>query len=475
MRLISYSILFCLTLLVGNASTFTPETSLVEIEVTKKTYDYIRPWTIRNHQTRKNGIIIGQKKILTTADNLSGQYLCRIKKGGVSRQYTAELKWIDYYANVAIFDVAEPEFWTGMHPVELAEITPQSGNLQIYRWRAGRIEERAAEIIRLYNGTSKLSYLQHLKLAVSSDIDSAGWAEVAVDGDQLVGLTSSAAKDTITILPSPFIASVIERHALTDDPVLGYFDFRYMGGKNPALLQSKGLDAHDVGVVVTEVGGKRLSANTLKVGDIILAIDGFEIDSEGKYIDPLYGRLSMSGLATRAHAAGTSIPMRIWRAGAEQTIDYVLPRADFSKSLIPQRRYDAPPQYLITGGLIFQPLNGPLMSALGQNKPVLLDYYSSSSAMNEREGLVLLSGVLPDDYNIGYEGLRYVLIDQINGQTIQNLEDVKTALKNPIDAFHRIHFMHDESIQNIVLDANQLSAATARILSHYRIPEENSE
>ena len=457
------------------ATAFNPETSLVEIEVTKKTYDYRTPWVTRNQQTRKNGILIGAHQILTTADGLSGQYLCRIKKGGVSRQYTATLKWVDYYANVAIFDVAAADFWQGMQPVALADTIPQSGELQIYRWHSGRIEERAAEIIRLYSGTSKMSYLQHLKLSVSSDIAAAGWSEVVCDDDRLIGLTASATKDKLTILPAPFIAGVISRRGLENDPGLGYFDFKYMLGKNPALLQSKGLEQKDLGVVITEVGGKRLSQNTLRVGDVILAIDGFKIDSEGKYVDPHYGRLSMSGLATRAHPAGASIPIRIWRDGSEQTVEYILPRADFDKSLIPERRYDAAPQYLIAGGLVFQPLNGPLLAALGKNKPILLDYYTEQPPLEGREGLVLLSAVLPDDYNRGYEELRYMLIDQINGQTIHKLADVEAALEAPVDGFHRIRFMHDEAVKHIVLDAEEMPLATVRILNHYRIPAASSD
>ncbi|PXA04911.1 hypothetical protein DDZ13_02805 [Coraliomargarita sinensis] len=471
MKQIAGIILFSLSLApLAAFAALNPETSLVEIEVTRKDYDYRTPWITRNDQVRKNGILIGANRILTTADGLSGQYLCRIKKGGVSRQYTADLVWVDYYANVAILDVPEPDFWKGMEPVALAKTIPQSGELQIYRWRGGRIEERVAEIIRLFSGTSKMSYLQHLVLTVSSTISSAGWSEVVFDDNQLVGLTASASKDTLTILPAQFIAKVIERHNRENDPGLGYFDFKYIRGKNPALLASKGLERRDVGVVVTEIGGKGLSSDALQVGDVILEIDGFEIDSEGKYIDPDYGRLSMSGLATRAHAAGESIAFKIWRDGKEQRVDYTLPRADFEKGLIPDRRYDAPPQYLIEGGLVFQPLNGPLLEALGKNIPPLLDYYSQQKGVNGRKGLVVLSGVLPDDYNLGYEDLRYVLVDEINGRTINNLNDIQTALEEPETAYHNIRFMPEERIQHIVLDAREMEDATNRILQNYRIP-----
>ncbi len=466
-----FTILLCLIVSTAYAKPFDPEGALIEIEITKKNYDYTIPWVSRNEQARKNGILIGQNQILTTADGFSGQYLCRITKGGESRQYTAEVKWVDYYANVAMLEVADSEFWEGMTPVDLASSVPQSGDLQIYRWSSGRIEERAAEIIRLYNGTSKLSYLSHLKLSVSSEISSAGWAEVVFDGNQLVGLTESANTEKhLTVLPSPFIAGVLERKSRSDNPGLGVFDFEWMYAKNPALTQSKGFNKSDLGVVVTEVGGKRLSENTLVVGDLILSIDGFEIDSEGKYLDPEYGRLSFSGLSTRAHAAGDTIPMTIWRNGSKQQIEYTLPQAQFGKSLIPHQRYDEAPQYLVAGGLLFQPVNGPLMRALGKNKPILLDYYSTQSSANDREGLVALTAVLPDDYNRGYEDIRYVLVDKINGHSIHDLEDIQNALAQVDGEFHRVEFMPDEVMQQIVLGAAEMPEATQRILQHYRIP-----
>ena len=459
----------------AQARPFSPKASVVEIEITKKTYDYRMPWFSQNGQTHKNGILIGQNQILTTADGFSGQYICRITKGGESRQYTAQIKWIDFYANIAMLDVSEPTFWQDMKPVKLAQKIPQFGDLQIYRWRSGRIEERAAEIIRLFNDTNKMSFLQHLKLSVSSEITGAGWAEVVFDGAQLVGLTESASKDNrLNILPAPFIVSVIEHNQKADNPGLGHFDFTWMNAKNPALLKSKGLNMPDRGVVVTDVGGRRLGDSQLKNGDVILAIDGFEVDSEGKYLDPEYGRLSISGLATRAHSANDTIVMTIWRDQARQSIAYSLPRAQFSKSLIPSERYDAPPPYLIAGGLVFQPFDGPLMRALGKSKPILLDYYSDRPPLDGRDGIVLLSRVLPDDYNRGYENIRYVMVDQINGQTIHRLEDIKTALAKPEVGFHRLQFMPDEAIHQIILDSKEMPIATERILRHYRIPAVSS-
>ena len=457
----------------GRNKVFDAETSLVEIEVTRKTYNYKIPWIVGNTQTRKNGIVISGDRILTTADGLSGQYLCRVRKGGESRQYVAKIRWIDYHSNIALIDVTEPDFWEGMRSVKLATKLPLTGDLQVYRWRSGRIESRAAEIIRLYVGKSKTSYVRHLCLSVSSEINAAGWAEVVIHEGKLIGLTSSGSDKRLAILPSPFIDFVLQGSEQMKTPGAAFFDFDWMEGKNPDLLRSKGFNIPGLGVVICEIGKRGLSKNTLRTGDILYEIDGFSIDNDGKYIDPDYGRLSMNGLATRSRFAGETIPMRVWRDGSGIDVNYLLPRADFEKSIIPEQSYDRAPEYIVAGGLVFQPLTGELLRSLGQNKPLLLDYYEEKPPVGQREGLVLLTMVLPDEYNRGYESASLLLVDEINGQPIHSLQDVTEALGQSQDGYHQIRFMPDEAIIHMVLDAVELDSATSRILERYRIPKQS--
>ena len=470
----NYVLQLCLILsaagLVPLSGAFDAARSLVEIEITKQSYDYNLPWVVRNQQISKNGVLIDGRQILTTADGLSNQYLCRVKKGGVSRQYIAKVKWVDYHANVAVLSIDTEDFFAGMQSVPLANTIPQSGPLQVYRWRLGRIEERAAEIIRLRSGESKMSYVKYLTLSVSSEIESAGWSEIVCDEHGLIGLTASASSGKLEVLPAAFISNVLAQRKNDTAAGLGYFDFTYMFGKNPALLLSKGLQKSDVGVIVTQINPRDQEDYSLKVGDIILAIDDYYIDSEGKYLDPVYGRLSMSILATHMYNAGEVLPLLVWRDNEEIVINYTLPKANFRDSFIPEQRYDAAPEYLIAGGLVFQPVNGPLLDALGSNMPMLLDYYRCQKSVQKRDGLVVLSKVLPDDYNLGYERLSLQIVDTVNGHTIDNLYSLQSALKNPIDGFHRIQFLREENLRHIVLDAATIQAATERVLDHYQIP-----
>ena len=156
-------------------------------------------------------------------------------------------------------------------------------------------------------------------------------------------------------------------------------------------------------------------------------------------------------------------------------VTYTVPRADFEKDIIPDERYDLAPKYLIAGGLVFQPFDGPLHNSFAGNSPILLDTYASNPPTEERDGLVLLTMVLPDDYNRGYESVRFLMIDQINAQTIHTLDDVLTALGAPYNGYHLIRFMQEDSLQYMVLDAEEMNLATQRVLQHYNIPAFRSQ
>ena len=53
----------------------------------------------------------------------------------------------------------------------------------------------------------------------------------------------------------------------------------------------------------------------LQVGDIVSAIGDNEIDQNGNYVDPLYGKIEFTNLITARAFAGDTVPLQIQRAG----------------------------------------------------------------------------------------------------------------------------------------------------------------
>jgi len=157
-------------------------------------------------------------------------------------------------------------------------------------------------------------------------------------------------------------------------------------------------------------------------------------------------------------------------------LDYILPKAEYKNQLLPDQTFDQDPEYLIVGGLVFQPLDDAFLRSWGSDwkrrSPFRLYYYNNEHPTPERPALVVLSQVLPDVYNLGYQEVKYVVVDEVNGRKISHLPDIREALKHPVNGFHNIQFMKSDSLRRIVLAADDQDPATKRVLARYGITRE---
>lgn len=473
------------TLSLGAAEILSParqllswEDSIVNLEVSRKQYDYYQPWTRRPGRALKTGVVIGDRKILTTADELFDRTLLRLQKGGTGLWTPGEVTWVDYHANLALVTVADPEFWDRLKPAKLAASMLGERAFQIMRWRNGNLERRRAEFTQFTVREGQLSAVNQVMLEVDSDILGAGWSEAVVLDGHLAGLVSAQDGRTSTVLPISFIRPIIEAVEKKQYRGLGFFHFVWQPGVNPASLESLGMKDQSRGVIIIEVPERPdAGEELLRPKDIILRIDGFDIDTQGNYRDPECGSLMLENLATRGKWAGDDVLLQIWRDGRTMEVKYRLPKYDYSIGLVPFAAFDREPEYLILGGLLFQPLNDPYLQSWGpewrRRAPFRLYHYRTEQPTKERPALVLLSQILPDPYNIGYQEYRGLVVDKINGQRVSRLADIRAALQKPINGYHIIDFVQSDSLRRMVLAAGDVEQeATARVLKRYGINRE---
>ena len=83
--------------------------------------------------------------------------------------------------------------------------------------------------------------------------------------------------------------------------------------------------------------------------------------------------------------------------------------------------------------------------------------------------MVILSQVLPDAFNLGYQEYRYLALDSVNDVKITKLDDIKRALGQPSNGYHILKFQKGDSLQKVVLDAGEQVQATQRVLARYGI------
>jgi hypothetical protein len=452
--------------------------SVVTIEVTRKQYDYLQPWTKRLKTTPKTGVVVSSDEILTTADEMYDRTLVRVQRDGHGKWWPGELRWIDYHANLALVTVPDAAFWRGLEPAPLAQPSQSDGELQIVRWRQSHMETRHAEFNQFSAVEGRLSFAPRLQMELSSEIQNVGAGEPVVSKSQVDGIIEAHEGNTVTAIPSAFIRSILQARQNATYHGLGYFDFVWQPAENPATLSYLKLPGDPRGVLVISVPYTPGVKPALKERDVILKVDNFDIDIQGDYLDPDYGPLILENLATRGKWAGDEIKLQILRDGKVMDLTYRIPKADYKNKLVPDEVFDQAPDYLIVGGLVFQPLNDAFLHSWGpewkRRSPFRLFYYNNQDPTPERPALVVLAQVLPDIYNLGYQDLKYLVVDEVNGQKISRLPELREALKKPVNGFHILQFMQSDSLRRVVLAADDQEPATKRVLARYGITREYS-
>jgi hypothetical protein len=456
---------------------FAWENTIIHIEVTSKAYNYIQPWERSEHKVFKSGVVVEGQQIITTADGLADQTLIRLKKQGDGLFSLGRVAWIDYQANLAAITTNEKDFWTGLQPAKLADPVPITGQIRILRWRDDSLENRQGEIERMTVENSTLSFVSVPALKIDSSIPGAGYGEAVTVGDKLIGLACAQGGDAVTAIPTSFIAPILKAQQAKAYTGLGYFDFTWDAAENPLNVDYLKLPGPARGVIVKETSIKPGIVSLVHPRDVLLQIDGFDIDAEGNYRDPQYKKLCLENLSSRGKWAGMTCQLKIWRDGKEQTIVYQLPKAEYTDEIVPSQLFDQDPEYVLAGGFVFVPLSVSYLRSWGPNwrqqSPFRLFYYSMDKVTPEHPQRVVLSQVLPNPANIGYESMRNIVIDEINGLKIRRISDILTALKSPVGGFDVFKFESGGAVERAVLDASDLDRVNQEIMARYHIPSDH--
>ena len=450
------------------------EDSIVVIESNSVDFSYYEPWSASSQTISKNGVVVDGKRILTTADWMQNSTHVRAQKNGRGSWWNAHIEWVDYHANLAVLGVDDDAFWQGLTGVPFTREIPRHGHVQLFRQASGNLESWQAAVSKIFVASSQRSFVRHMMLELTSDVDSSGWSEVVVRNGDVVGLAASQDGDRLLVIPAPVILDVMAAKEHDPSASLAYFDFVWQLTRNAALTDYLELEGPSRGVVVTKVRADSAFAGILEHRDIVIEIDGFTIDSDGDYEDPMYGHLSFRNLATRDRVAGDRSVFKVWRDGGYLDLEVVLPAARYDDELVPDYVFDRSPEYMIVGGLIFQPLTTSYLRSWGKewwkSAPYRMTYYTYEKATPERPQLVILSHLLPDRFNLGYQELAYMALDKVNGRTISSIRSLADALKHPRDGFHVFEFFPNNNTGKLVLDATALEQATSRITANYGIP-----
>lgn len=458
-------------------------TSVVRVNVTNQPYDFLRPWSKRPpSQYRAVGAVLPGGRVLTLAEQVGNATFIELEKPDSGEKVPATVEVVDYECDLAIVKPTDPGFLEPFKPLALAE--PRIGDdLAIWQLESnGAVLNTKALLTTAEVDSYPVGDNSFLLYRLSSSLQprDGGFTSPVVKGGKLAGMLLRFDSRTLTadVIPVPVIRHFLQAAAAKT----GYVGFPRAGIvtaalRDPQLRRYAGLTNGTDGAYITEVQADGPAEKAgVRPGDVLLAIGNHKIDRDGNYVDPQYGKLSMTHLLSCENFAGAELPFKLARQGKELTCKVVLTHADPTKMLIEPYTIDKAPRYYIVGGLVFQELSrqflkewGPEWIRKAPERLLYLDCYQDELFKNDpRQRIVIMSNVLPSPCTVGYEELNCLVVTSVNGIVLKNLADMETALAKPVDGFHRIKVQGHPG--EIVVDAKEVSGIETALMRNYGLP-----
>ncbi|MEO5754135.1 MAG: PDZ domain-containing protein [Chthoniobacterales bacterium] len=458
------------------------EVSLVRVNVTGQPYDYFRPWQKKApFSKRALGAVLPNDRVLVTADLVANQNYVELERAESGEKTAASVVVIDYEANLALIEPNDKKFLHGLKPLELALDTVVGDRLaawQLESTGALVVTEGIVTTIGVTRYPADVGDYLTYRLSIPMQYRDNSYTVPLVKNNKLAALLLryEPRSQVLDAIPAPLIA-----HFLKDAAGEKYQGFPSLGinvfpTRDPQLRAYAGETGKTGGVYVTSVEPGSSGAKAgLQPGDIITAVGDHDVDQNGNYVDPLYGKLEFSNLLTVKAYVGDSVALHLQRSGKPLTLNIKLEHRAEEDYVVPPYNIDDPPFYYVLGGLIFQELTRQYLKEWGNNWQkdapqdfVYLDKFQSELFPDGKEKVVILSQVLPANSTIGYDDFSYLVVKKVNGKEIHALGDLAEAVKTPVNGFHVIETVDDP--KQLQLDAAQVAEEASALQKNYGLP-----
>lgn len=424
------------------------------------------------------GWVVSKDRLVTNAHVVSNARFLTVEKENDPKKYIAQVEHIAHDCDLALLKVQDPAFFKDTKPLALGGIPELESGVTVVGYPIGgeRISVTQGIVSRIDFRPYTHSVLDsHLTIQIDAAINPGNSGGPVLQGGKVVGVafqgfSGDVAQNVGYMIPTPVI-----QHFL-DDIKDGKYD-RYMdlsvgiaNTLNPAMRKALGLADDDRGVMVSSVQSAGVSAGKLKVGDVLLAIDGHDIASDGM-VELDGERVLMSEVAERKFL-GQSVKLKVFRD--RQPIDVTVSFDRAWPFLMQANAYDLQPAYVLFGGLLFQPLSRNLLGAY-QFQSDRINYYYDNFVTKElykdHPEIVVLSAILPDPINTYLTEFREGIVDEINDRKIRSLKDAADALATKPE-FYVIKFIG--YARPLVLERSAVESARERIQQRYNVLKEQN-
>ncbi|XP_057964400.1 protease Do-like 2, chloroplastic [Malania oleifera] len=452
--------------------------AVVKVYCTHTAPDYSLPWQkLKQYTSTGSAFMIGDGKLLTNAHCVEHDTQVKVKRRGDDKKYVAKVLARGVECDLALLSVESKDFWEGAEPLKIGRLPhlqdavtvvgyPLGGDtISVTKGVVSRIE-----VTSYAHGSSEL-----LGIQIDAAINPGNSGGPAFnDQGECIGVAFQVFRSDDVENIGYVIPTTVVSHFLNDYNRNGkYSGFPCLGVllqklENPALRACLKVESNE-GVLVRRVEPTSDVNNVLKEGDVIVSFDGVDVGCEGTVPFRSTERITFCYLISQKFA-GDVAELGIIRGGAFMKVQAVLnPRVH----LVPYHIEGGQPSYLIIAGLVFTPLSEPLIGeecedAMGLK---LLAKARYSLARFKGEQIVILSQVLANEVNIGYEDMGNQQVLKFNGIRIKNIHHLAHLIDSCKDKYLTFEF---EDNYLAALEREAAMAASSRILKNYGIPSERS-
>jgi S1-C subfamily serine protease len=453
--------------------------SLVRINTTSQSPNLLVPWNPGNlGRGVGSGFVINGERILTNAHVVSNARFLSVEKESDPKKYVAAVEFIAHDADLAVLRVADPAFFENTAPLEFDGIPELESTVSVLGYPIGgdRLSVTQGVVSRVdFQSYSHTTVDAHLAIQIDAAINPGNSGGPVLQDGKVVGVafqgySGDVAQNVGYMIPVPVILRFLK------DIEDGKYD-RYMDLaitmfplQNDAMRRALGVEDEDRGVYVGTVYDAGPAAGIVKEGDVILAIDGYNVASDG-FLELDGQRVQMSEIVERKFR-GDTVKLAVLRE--RKKIEVSVPLDDPWPFTMQSNRYDFVPRYVLFGGLLFQPLSRDFLMTYKLDDLQIRFYYDNfveDEIYKDHPEVIVLSQILADPINTYLNDFLYGIVESINERNIRTLADVaeEFAKDTPEYVIRLIGVGRP-----LVLEKAAVDAARERILTRYNVLREQN-
>ncbi|XP_055831395.1 protease Do-like 2, chloroplastic [Solanum dulcamara] len=447
--------------------------AVVKVYCTHTAPDYSLPWQKQRQFTSTgSAFMIGDGKLLTNAHCVEHDTQVKVKKRGDDTKYVAKVLARGVACDIALLSVESKEFWEGAEPLSFGRLPRLQDAVTVVGYPLGgdtiSVTKGVVSRIEVTSYAHGSSELLGIQIDAAINPGNSGGPAFNDDGD-CIGVAfqvyrSDDAENIGYVIPTTVVSHFLEDYERNGRycgfPCLGVLLQKL---ENPALRACLKVPSNE-GVLVRKVEPTSDVSNVVKEGDVIVSFDGVHVGCEGTVPFRSSERIAFRYLISQKFT-GDSVELGIIRAGEFMKVQAVLnPRVH----LVPYHIEGGQPSYLIVAGLVFTPLSEPLIEEEEDSIGLkLLTKARYSLAKFEGEQIIVLSQVLANEVNIGYEDMSNEQVLKLNGTRIKNIHHLAHLVDSSKGKY--LVFEFEDNIL-VVLKREEAVSASASILKDYGIP-----